>query len=81
VFQVGADGLELVEIAPGIDVERDVVAQMGFRPKVSAQLRTMDPRIFEPGLMGLSAHVLGKPRRYRSERVAQWHAARSQARS
>jgi propionate CoA-transferase len=81
VFQVGADGLELVEIAPGIDLERDVVAQMGFRPKVSAQLRTMDPRIFEPGLMGLSAHVLGKPRRYRSERVAQWHAARSQARS
>jgi propionate CoA-transferase len=81
VFQVGADGLELVEIAPGIDLERDVVAQMGFRPKVSAQLRTMDPRIFEPGLMGLGAHVLGKPRRYRSERVAQWHAARSQARS
>ena len=32
VFRVGANGLELIEIAPGLDAERDVIAQMGFRP-------------------------------------------------
>jgi propionate CoA-transferase len=79
VFRVGAHGLELIEVAPGLDVERDVIAQMGFRPVVSPDLRTMDARIFQPGLMGLGAHVLGKPRRYRSERVAQWIAARQTA--
>ena len=75
VFRVGDEGLELIEIAPGLDPERDVIAHMGFRPAVSRQLREMDRAIFEPGLMGLGAHVHGKARRYRSERVAQWHEA------
>jgi len=76
VFRIGAQGLELVEIAPGIDAERDVIANMGFRPKVAAELRRMDARIFAPGLMGLAAHVGVKPRGYRSARVAKWHADR-----
>jgi propionate CoA-transferase len=75
VFRVGDEGLELIEIAPGLDPERDVIAHMGFRPAVSRQLREMDRAIFEPGLMGLGAHLHGKARRYRSERVAQWHEA------
>lgn len=79
VFKVGAEGLELIEIAPGLDVERDVIAHMGFRPVVSRQLRQMDPRIFRPGLMDLGPDVHAKPRRYRSERVAQWHESRRQA--
>jgi len=77
VFRVGPSGLELVEIAPGLDVERDVIAHMGFRPAVAADLRTMDARIFEDALMGLAADVHAKPRHYRAERVAQWHAARA----
>ena len=77
VFVVGARGLELTEIAPGIDVERDVIAHMGFRPQVTADLKTMDRRIFEPGLMGLASQVQEKPRAYRSPRVARWHAARA----
>jgi propionate CoA-transferase len=76
VFRIGGDGLELVEVAPGIDVERDVIAQMGFRPRVAANLATMDARIFAPGLMGLAAVVNARPRQYRSARVARWHAAR-----
>jgi propionate CoA-transferase len=76
VFRVGASGLELIEIAPGIDVERDVIAQMGFRPVVSEALKTMDPRIFRPGLMGLAGDIHAKPRAYRSARVARWHAQR-----
>jgi propionate CoA-transferase len=76
VFRIGTDGLELIEVAPGIDVERDVIAQMGFRPRVAAHPATMDARIFAQGLMGLGALVHARPRRYRSARVARWHAAR-----
>ena len=77
VFKVGADGLELVEIAPGVDVERDVIAQMGFRPAVAADLKTMDPRLFRAGPMGLAGDIQAKPRGYRSARVAAWHEARA----
>jgi propionate CoA-transferase len=45
----------LIEVAPGIDVERDVLAQMGFRPRVAEQLRTTDPRVYADGPMGLAA--------------------------
>jgi propionate CoA-transferase len=76
VFRVGPDGLELIEIAPGLDAERDVIAHMGFRPRVARELRAMDARIFAQGLMGLADEVHAKPHRYRSERLAQWHAAR-----
>ena len=47
VFELGDEGLILTEIAPGIDLERDVLAQMDFRPIVSPDLRTMDPAIFD----------------------------------
>jgi propionate CoA-transferase len=79
VFHVGADGLELIEIGPGLDVERDVIAHMGFRPRVAHDLRVMDARIFVAGGMDLAAHVHGKPQRYRSPRVAQWYEARKAA--
>ncbi len=77
VFRVGEQGLELIEIAPGIDPERDVIAQMGFRPAVSRDLKAMDARIFGSGLMGLAADVNARPRGYRSSRVARWHEARA----
>ncbi len=53
VFQLTQQGLELIEIAPGIDLEKDVLAQMEFRPKISDALRQMDRRIFKPEKMGL----------------------------
>jgi propionate CoA-transferase len=46
VFAVRQDGLELIEIAPGIDLQRDILDQMGFIPKISPQLKTMDAWIF-----------------------------------
>jgi propionate CoA-transferase len=54
VFELGKDGLTLTEIAPGIDLERDVIQQMGFKPIISNNLKTMDPRIFSPEKMGLT---------------------------
>jgi propionate CoA-transferase len=53
VLVITAEGLMLTEVAPGVDLERDVLAQMGFRPKVAPDLKAMDPRIFQSGLMGL----------------------------
>ena len=61
VFRLTADGPELIEIAPGVDLERDVLAQMGFRPRISPQLRTMDARIFGDGPMGLRDLLLAQP--------------------
>jgi propionate CoA-transferase len=57
VFRLGADGLELVEVAPGIDIERDILAQMDFRPVIK-KVALMDARIFQPAAMGLAAVLL-----------------------
>lgn len=47
VFRLTPQGLELIEIAPGIDLERDVFAHMAFRPAVSETLTTMPLTGFE----------------------------------
>jgi propionate CoA-transferase len=55
------DGLlEVIEIAPGIDLEKDVLARMGFRPRVSPQLKRMDRRLFCPEPMNLAADFNAK---------------------
>ncbi len=59
VFRYAEGELELVEVAPGLDPERDVVAHMEFRPRVSVDLLEMDPRLFVEGLAGLPN--LGRP--------------------
>jgi propionate CoA-transferase len=46
VFRRGPNGLELIEIAPGIDLDRDIFQVMEFKPLISANLIEMDPRIF-----------------------------------
>jgi propionate CoA-transferase len=45
----------LVEIAPGVDLERDVLGRMGFRPLVSPDLKPMDAALFADHPMGLAA--------------------------
>jgi propionate CoA-transferase len=54
VLRLGPDGLELLEIAPGIDLERDVLAKMDFRPEVASDLRLMDAAIFSQAQLGLT---------------------------
>lgn len=58
LFRLTAEGLELLEIAPGLDLERDVLARMEFRPRISPDLRPMDPRIFAERAMGLSQQAV-----------------------
>jgi propionate CoA-transferase len=61
VLRLCDEGLELIEIAPGIDLERDVLAQMDFVPLMPAPPRLMDARIFAPGPMGLRDELLHLP--------------------
>lgn len=53
VLKLVDQGLELIEIAPGVDLERDILAQMDFRPLIAGQPALMDERIFLPSPMGL----------------------------
>ena len=45
VFRLGEDGMELIEVAPGMDIERDVLAQVAFRPIVR-DVRPMPAHMF-----------------------------------
>ena len=53
VFRLGPEGLELIEIAPGIDLDRDILGQMEFMPKMGKRLCTMDPALFKDPVLGL----------------------------
>ena len=53
VMKLTADGLLVTEIAPGIDLDRDVLAQAATPLKVADDLRQMDPALFQPELIGL----------------------------
>ena len=43
-----------IEIAPGVDLKKDVLALMEFEPQISDDLKLMDPRLFRPEPMGVS---------------------------
>lgn len=57
VFRLTVDGLTLVEIAPGVDLERDIRARMGCQLRVAPDVQTMDGALFRPELMGLSSRM------------------------
>jgi len=61
VFALRPDGPELVEVAPGIDIERDILARMDFKPLIPRDPVEMDARIFRPEPMGLRADLVGVP--------------------
>lgn len=61
VFELTANGMMLTEVAPGIDVDRDILAHMDFVPQISPTLKTMSAKIFQPAPMGL-AQLESSPR-------------------
>jgi propionate CoA-transferase len=58
VFRLTADGLELTEIAPGVDLQKDILDKMDFRPIIHGQPALMDARIFADEPMGIRAELL-----------------------
>jgi propionate CoA-transferase len=64
VFRRVPEGLELTEIAPGVDLERDVLAHMDFAP-IMRNVRSMDARIFLPQILNLSSILFERQLRSR----------------
>jgi propionate CoA-transferase len=53
VFSLSGNGLELIEIAPGIDIQKDILANMDFIPILPEKIREMDYRLFREEKMEL----------------------------
>jgi propionate CoA-transferase len=69
VFRARDGELELSEIGPGVDLERDILAHMAFRPRIADDLVTMDARLFDPAPMGLAGDLAAAPPVARSPRL------------
>jgi propionate CoA-transferase len=54
VFRLAEDGLVLVEVAPGIDIEADVLAHAAFPIRVASDVATMDARLFREEPLGMA---------------------------
>ena len=61
VFRLCDEGLELVEIAPGVDLQRDILDRMDFMPVIRRPPALMDARIFADEPMGLRRALLEIP--------------------
>ncbi|MBK8183781.1 MAG: acyl CoA:acetate/3-ketoacid CoA transferase [Candidatus Competibacteraceae bacterium] len=61
VFQLTREGMELIEIAPGLDLQRDILAQMDFQPIMKQPPRLMADLLFRAEPMGLRRALLRLP--------------------
>ena len=61
VFQLTPQGLQLIEIAPGVDLQRDILDKMAFTPIIDGQPALMDERIFREEPMGIRPELLESP--------------------
>ena len=60
VIELLPEGLTVTEIAPGIDLQTQVLDQMDFKPLVAENLKTMDLRIFVDAPMGIKDEIMAK---------------------
>ena len=57
VFRLTEKGLTLEEVSPGIDIDRDILSKMEFRPIIATPLKQMDERLFGVGKLGLKEEI------------------------
>jgi propionate CoA-transferase len=60
VFELQDGHLTLIEVAPGIDIDRDILAHMDFVPRRAAKIKPMPAEIFKPKWGGLRALLAAK---------------------
>jgi propionate CoA-transferase len=60
VFALTEAGLELVEIVPGVDIQRDVVAQMDFQPIIANDVAVMSGDVLADGATGMMLRAAGR---------------------
>nr|MBL8409930.1 acyl CoA:acetate/3-ketoacid CoA transferase [Dechloromonas sp.] len=61
VFKLTAEGLELTEIAPGVDLQKDILDKMDFKPIIRVEPKLMDARIFSDEPMNIRPGMLERP--------------------
>ena len=60
VFKIGIDGPEIIEVARGIDLKKDILDKMEFTPKISKDLKEIPTCIYREGKFGLKEIVAGR---------------------
>jgi propionate CoA-transferase len=60
VFELRQEGIYLIEIAPGINIDSQILAHLDFSPVVSSDLKQMDERIFSENIMGIYDEIMIK---------------------
>ena len=60
VFKLVPEGVMLIEIAPGIDLQTQVLDLMDFKPLISEKLKVMDENLFNDGAAGLRDKIMEK---------------------
>ncbi|MDQ3806877.1 MAG: acyl CoA:acetate/3-ketoacid CoA transferase, partial [Thermoproteota archaeon] len=58
VFRLAKQGVILEEIAPGVDIDKDIISKMNFVPSQSSSVKQMDERLFCEGKMGTREKIL-----------------------
>jgi len=61
VFKLTEAGMELIEVAPGVDIDKDILAHMDFKPVINGTPTPMDARIFRLEPMGLKENLFALP--------------------
>lgn len=60
VFKLTPQGMMLIEIAPGVDLQKDILKRMAFTPLIAEDVKIMDSAIFSDAPMGLAKSLLNK---------------------
>ncbi|MFN3267947.1 MAG: acyl CoA:acetate/3-ketoacid CoA transferase, partial [Zestosphaera sp.] len=63
VFRLGREGIELIEIAPEIDIEKDILSKMEFKPRIPSSIEYMSKDLFNEKPLNLRSLVLEALRR------------------